>query len=385
NRVFSKTNRIASQWLKIFVYRSSTESLKAAVKNKYSKLPPSQQGGFTYLYLTLCEMFKMTREVKESMLVFLKLFKAKGLARYTGENVLVASTELTGICRRLSTADALTEEHVHGVLTGLGICGNNMFREMFRLLAQAADLGSVSTVMPNISFDATPLEQVEALLEKAVDLHEALVISGNWNTAAKGGGKFAGAFGDAGSGMSERTCWNCDKKGCNVRDCDQPKDQAKIDKNKTKYYKDLGKPVPTGKKPFKSKDKNDPGAARDTRKVWSAQNLTLVNNCLMANCKTCGHNSTHTTNFHNAWAANKNTFKLPATHPLVVEKTLRGEVTNEQTNQPAQPSGPPSSSTDIVKFNRMVMEEKIAELERNSCDPDGGAALTEQIRSLFLN
>ena len=34
----------------------------------------------------------MTREVKESVLVFLKLFKAKGLARYTGENVLVAST-----------------------------------------------------------------------------------------------------------------------------------------------------------------------------------------------------------------------------------------------------------------------------------------------------
>ena len=105
----------------------------------------------------------------------------------------------------------------------------------------------------------------------------------------------------------------------------------------------------------------------------------------MANCKTCGHNSTHATNFHNAWVASKNTFKLPATHPLVVEKTLRGEVTNEQTNQPAQPSGPPSSSTDIVKFNRMVMEEKIAELERNSCDPDGGAALTESIRSLFLN
>ena len=37
-------------------------------------------------------MFKMTREVKESMLVFLKLFKANVLARYTGENVLVAST-----------------------------------------------------------------------------------------------------------------------------------------------------------------------------------------------------------------------------------------------------------------------------------------------------
>ena len=74
------------------MYGSSTESLRAVVKTKYYKLPTSQQGGFTYLYLTLCEMFKMTREVKESMLVFLKLFKAKGLARYTGENVLVAST-----------------------------------------------------------------------------------------------------------------------------------------------------------------------------------------------------------------------------------------------------------------------------------------------------
>ena len=83
---------------------------------------------------------------------------------------------------------------------------------MFRLLVQAADLGSVSTVMTHISFDAAPLEQVEALLEKAVDLHENLVISSNWNRANKGGGKFTAAFGDAGSGMSERMCLlNIDK------------------------------------------------------------------------------------------------------------------------------------------------------------------------------
>ena len=95
-------------------------------------------------------MFKMTRGVKESMLVFLKLFKAKGLARCTGENVLVASAELLGICRRLSLACALAEEHVHGTLTRLGVCGNNRFREMFSLLAQATDLRSVSTVATNI-------------------------------------------------------------------------------------------------------------------------------------------------------------------------------------------------------------------------------------------
>ena len=30
------------------------------------------------------------------------------------------------------------------------------------------------------------------------------------------------------------------------------------------------------------------------------------------------------------------------------------------------------------------MEDKLVELEHNSVDPDGGAALTEGIRSLFL-
>ena len=104
-------------------------------------------------------MFKMTREVKVSMLVFLKLFKTEGLARYTGENMLVVSTELLGICRLLASADASLEEHVHGTLTGLGMCGNNRFMEMLRLLAQTTDLSSVLIVMSHISSDATPLSR----------------------------------------------------------------------------------------------------------------------------------------------------------------------------------------------------------------------------------
>ena len=87
-----------------------------------------------------------------------------------------------------------------------------MFREMFKLFAQTTDISSMSIVMPHISSDATSLEQTEALLEKAVDLYENLVASGNWNTSNKGGGKFNATLGDAGSGTSERTCWNCGKK-----------------------------------------------------------------------------------------------------------------------------------------------------------------------------
>lgn len=141
-------------------------------------------------------MFKMTRDVKEHMLVFLRLFKKKGLARYTGENVLVASAEFQGMCHLLASKSALPEECVHDVLTGLSISGNSIFRSMFTFLAQATDIGDISTVMLTIAKDTTPLDQIESLLEKAVDVHGRLAASRNLNQAIKGGGKhdMAGAL-----------------------------------------------------------------------------------------------------------------------------------------------------------------------------------------------
>ena len=63
-----------------------------------------------------------------------------------------------------------------------------MFRSMFGCLAQAADIGDISTVMPTIAKDATPLEQIEALLEKAANVHGRHASTGKWNQAVKGGG-----------------------------------------------------------------------------------------------------------------------------------------------------------------------------------------------------
>ena len=159
-------------------------------------------------------------------------------------------------------------------------------------------------------------------------------------------GKCIAALGDAGSGSFERTCWNCGKKGCNVRDCNEAKDQNIIHKNRKRYYEYQGKPVPVGKKPWKKRDANYPGTARDKSStecchtVLNAHNFSLVNNCLMANCKICGRNSTHITNFQNVWAANKDTFRLPATRPLVVEEAFRGETLAIQPTTPHQPAQP---------------------------------------------
>jgi hypothetical protein len=52
NKFFSDEDRIASNWLQIFVYNTSTDSLKTAVMKKYNKVPPDQRGGVMYLYLT---------------------------------------------------------------------------------------------------------------------------------------------------------------------------------------------------------------------------------------------------------------------------------------------------------------------------------------------
>ena len=84
-----------------------------------------------WTYYTLCEMFAMSREVKDAMLVFLDLFKRKGVARYTGENLIIIQEEVVGVCKRLDSVHALTDDHVLEVLTGLSICTNKWFQSMF--------------------------------------------------------------------------------------------------------------------------------------------------------------------------------------------------------------------------------------------------------------
>jgi hypothetical protein len=130
NKFFSDEDRIASNWLQAFVYNSSTNSLRTAVEKKYYKLPLNQKDGVIYLYLTLQEMFQMSREVKEAMYKFLDIFKRQGVSRHTGESVLVASEKILEVCKRLDAVHALQEEHVTDILTGLSICTNKHFRDI---------------------------------------------------------------------------------------------------------------------------------------------------------------------------------------------------------------------------------------------------------------
>ena len=55
------------------------------------------------------------------MLMFIVFFRKHGITKYEGENVLVATEQLLGVCKRLGAVNDLTKEHVHGILTGLSI------------------------------------------------------------------------------------------------------------------------------------------------------------------------------------------------------------------------------------------------------------------------
>jgi hypothetical protein len=70
------------------------------------------------------------------MLTFLGIFKRKGVARYTGENIIVVQEEIVGVCKRLASVGALLEEHVIDILQGLTIGGNVRFKDTFKHLKQ---------------------------------------------------------------------------------------------------------------------------------------------------------------------------------------------------------------------------------------------------------
>ena len=97
------------------------------------------------------------------MLNFLDTFKKSGLTKYAGENVLLASSEALGVCKRLDGVNSVQDEHVHDVLTGLAICNNSRFKGVFKLLAENADLGNIA-ILPSIDASATVMEAIEQVV-----------------------------------------------------------------------------------------------------------------------------------------------------------------------------------------------------------------------------
>ena len=100
--------------LKEFIYTSSTDLLRSAVDKKYRKLGKNAKGVVLCLCLILCEIFQMFKEVKLVMLTFIEFFKKNRIAKYDGENILLAAEQFLGVCKRRDAVGALTEEEGEG-------------------------------------------------------------------------------------------------------------------------------------------------------------------------------------------------------------------------------------------------------------------------------
>ena len=387
NKRFSTGDRIASNWLMTFVSDSSTDSLRTAVLKKYEKLESTQKGGVIYLYLTLCEMFQMSREVEEAMFKFLDIFKRTGVSRFTGENVLVVQEEVTGVCKRLDSIGALRSEHVMDVLQGLGICSNTKFRDMFKHLKQTAELNNLTVLLPSVPPDAGPMEQIEAVLEKAVDHYDLLCTAGLWNKTSRGGSALQSIV-DA-----VNICWNCGEKGHTARQCKKPKDPETFNKNRKAWLNNKNS----------GSNNNGQGGKKEVtpeyqRKRWENNSCTMVNGVLYINCKKCGFNTSHSSKFHNDFAKNPSSYKMAGTHFYVKEcaaigqsyggvmKTITSPAGVHTPPPPPPPTQPPPTvnSGSMVSIDRNKPEGALAEYERKSTNPNA-SELTDMFRSLFLN
>ena len=306
------------------------------------------------------------------------------MARYTGENVIVASEEVLGVCKRLNSVRALQEDHVLDILMGLSVCSNSRFRATFEHLKQSAELDNL-TVLKSIDPLSSPMDKIEAILEKAVDMYDNLSMAQLWIKPSKHGGNALQSIIQA-----VNKCWNCGETGHGVGQCKKPKDQARIEKNR-KAFQDAKRANSNNNNSngggSSGSGNPNPGAGTGARndkerKLWEAAGIQMVNGSILVHCKRCGLNGTHSTGSHKEWAKNPSGFSLPDSHPYKQALVAHG-------------SDPPSSvgtggtgaSTMSSMGTGMLsvtdVEHRLAEFERTSTDPNA-SAITEMLRSLLL-
>ena len=99
---------------------------------------------------------------------------------------MVAEEEVIGICKHLQSVDALTDEHVLDVLlvlTGLAVCGNARFKNMFAPFEeQRRAIGHLKISVSTISPDASPLHKIEAM-------YDSQSFAGTWLPNTSKGGR----------------------------------------------------------------------------------------------------------------------------------------------------------------------------------------------------
>ena len=172
-------DKVSSVWFKDFLEKFCTTTLRSQLNTFYDKLPLHFKGAATYAYLLCQELSPLNRDTTTALKNFLKLCSTKGLRRIKGENVSIYKQEVEAVVRRLNEANALPEETVIDILTGLTLCSVEDFKRLFNSYLDDVKKASLASTFGRTKTQDT-FGQVMFYLNNAAIHYRNLNMSNKW-------------------------------------------------------------------------------------------------------------------------------------------------------------------------------------------------------------
>ena len=343
-------DRTSMDWALMLLYNSCTKDLRDQIDLKYDHLHTCYKGAVVYLYIILQCLFKTSRDQIQSLKKFLKIFAKNGLRKYPGESVVKAKIPLMAACKRLYAVGQLDDDATTDVLTAFTKCSVPKFVSVFSMMLQESTRAGIMPGGPRVWGHKSIMAEVYHVVALGVEHYGNINTVHEWNVP-----KGKGAHAAIGS-PADNKCWNCGKPNCKPSTCPEPKDEARINKNRQEYFDKKNQRSTTGRGGSGrgggrsggrggngGRGRGGRGSSEQySREKWgtpSGANAVVWHDGVPhAYCATCrkndvgnknGWNTTHPTKFHAA--AQKEGFSVLGTlaaaspdHPLVAAVRSNG-------------------------------------------------------------
>ena len=240
-------------WSESYLDNSMSNNLRARIVDKYRKFNSAQRGGPLLFKLMMDELVINTRDVADHLVNKLEGYD---LSKVKGEDV----TELTKIVR----ASVKRLDNMKDPTSGTSYLPKDLAEKLLDIL-QTSSVPVFNTRFKTRKDIAEArygpgdpdYGQVDAILKQAEKEYAALVQTGEWHgtnpkdeqhkstfTANQRGNqrqRNGGRRNQDDDWKSKQTCWNCGKRGHIDPDCNEPRDEARVARNKKKWLQDKKK------------------------------------------------------------------------------------------------------------------------------------------------
>ena len=205
----------SATWLKELMVNSSETSLTQKVDENFEKLGVMEQGGITYMKISLDEMFYVTQDAATVLQDWLKTTAQDGLTKIPGENVAVHTAQIDAVYERLAENKKLSGETPVLVLTAFTKCSVKQFTGPFELILNSECVKNMGTPASLDDDNKKTLTHVREILLKANNEFHSLNTTKKCNVPES----------------RINACYNCDGDHL-IPDCNEPCDEAKIVRKK---------------------------------------------------------------------------------------------------------------------------------------------------------